>query len=67
MWVDSGKVVFGQHDATSYGIGWRGESARSDVKSVAGDYPGLINWDLGGPAIMVKSPGSTMGFIFLSR
>ena len=47
MCVDSGKVVFGQHDATSYGIGWRGESARSDVKSVVGDYPGLINWDLG--------------------
>ena len=39
--------MFGQHDATLYGIGWKGEKERSDVKSVCGDYPAVISFDLG--------------------
>lgn len=39
--------MFGQHDATLYGIGWKGEVGRSDVKSVCGDDPAVISFDLG--------------------
>ena len=39
--------MFGQHDATLYGIGWKGEKGRSDVKSVCGDYPAVISFDVG--------------------
>lgn len=45
--VDSGKIIFGHSDDTAYGHTWEYEPGRSDVKEVAGDYPGLINWDLG--------------------
>ncbi|MFR0828470.1 glycoside hydrolase family 26 protein [Bacteroides intestinalis] len=39
--------MFGHHDDTNYGIGWDGEEGRSDVKSVCGDYPAVISFDLG--------------------
>ena len=45
--VDSGNYIFGHADDTAYGHTWEYEKGRSDVKEVAGDYPGLINWDLG--------------------
>lgn len=40
--------MFGHHDDTVYGIGWEGDSNRSDVKSVCGDKPALLGFDLGG-------------------
>lgn len=39
--------LFGQQDATLYGIGWEGDSGRSDIQSVVGDYPAVIGFDLG--------------------
>lgn len=39
--------LFGHHDDTLYGIGWEGDEGRSDVKSVCGDYPSIISFDLG--------------------
>ena len=42
-----GKFMFGHHDDPVYGIGWDGDSARSDVKSVCGDYPAVMSFDLG--------------------
>lgn len=44
---DAGKFAFGHHDDTAYGHTWRGEEGRSDVKEVTGDYPAIMNWDLG--------------------
>lgn len=44
---DTGKFAFGHHDDTAYGHTWRGEDGRSDVKEVTGDYPAIMNWDLG--------------------
>ncbi len=44
---DSGIYLFGHHDDTVYGIGWKGDSARSDVHSVCNDYPALLSFDLG--------------------
>jgi mannan endo-1,4-beta-mannosidase len=38
--------MFGHHDDTAYGVGWRFDPNRSDVKSVTGSYPALYGWDL---------------------
>ncbi len=40
------RLIFGMHDATGYGVGWKGDDDRSDIKSVCGDYPGLYGWDM---------------------
>lgn len=40
-------IMFGHQDATLYGIGWKYESNRSDVKSVCGDYPAVYGWEIG--------------------
>lgn len=39
--------AFGMHDATAYGHTWVGLEDSCDVHSVCGDYPGVMNWDLG--------------------
>lgn len=39
--------LFGHHDDPVYGIGWEGDENRSDVKSVCGDYPAVMSFDLG--------------------
>lgn len=39
--------MFGHHDDPLYGIGWDGDADRSDVKSVCGDYPAVMSFDLG--------------------
>ncbi|WP_298155710.1 glycosyl hydrolase [Flavobacterium sp.] len=40
--------LFGHQDDLAYGVNWRYEPGRSDVKDVTGDYPGVYGWDLGG-------------------
>ena len=40
-------VMFGHQDDLAYGVGWKYEPNRSDVKSVTGDYPAVYGWDLG--------------------
>ena len=40
-------IMFGHHDAPLYGIGWEGDEGRSDVKSVCGDYPAVMSYDIG--------------------
>ena len=39
-------VIFGHQDDLAYGIGWKAEKGRSDVKEVCGSYPGLYGWDV---------------------
>lgn len=39
--------MFGHQDSPMYGIGWVGDSARSDVKSVCNDFPAVMGFDLG--------------------
>ena len=41
-------IMFGHHDDPLYGVGWEGDEDRSDVKSVCGDYPAVMSFDLGG-------------------
>ena len=50
------QFMFGHHDDPVYGIGWDGDSARSDVKSVCGDNPvtGKDSWDVSDSTV-VKS------------
>ncbi|MFM2360212.1 MAG: hypothetical protein RLY16_2205 [Bacteroidota bacterium] len=40
--------MFGHQDDLAYGVEWRYKEGRSDVKEVAGDYPAVYGWDLGG-------------------
>lgn len=40
-------IIFGHQDALAYGVKWRDEPSRSDVKDVTGSYPALYGWDLG--------------------
>lgn len=41
-------VMFGHQDALAYGVTWRYEEGRSDIKDVVNDYPAVYGWDLGG-------------------
>lgn len=40
-------IIFGHQDALAYGINWKYEPGRSDVKEVTGQYPALYGWELG--------------------
>ncbi len=39
-------VMFGHHDYPSYGIGWRGDKERSDVKDIVGSHPAVYSLDM---------------------
>ncbi len=41
-------IIFGHQDDLAYGVGWKYEKDRSDVKDVTGEYPGLYGWELAG-------------------
>lgn len=40
-------VLFGHQDDLAYGVNWRNEPGRSDVREVTGSYPAVYGWDLG--------------------
>jgi hypothetical protein len=40
-------IMFGHQDALAYGVNWKKEKGRSDVKSVTGDYPAVVGWVIG--------------------
>ena len=39
--------LFGHQDDDAYGVGWRAQSGRSDVKDVTGSFPAVHGWDIG--------------------
>jgi mannan endo-1,4-beta-mannosidase len=45
--LQSQATMFGHQDDLAYGLGWKGDPGRSDVKSVTGAYPAVYGWDLG--------------------
>lgn len=48
MYRLSGKgFMFGHHDADAYGVLWKEEAGRSDVKDVCGSHPAVHGFDLG--------------------
>lgn len=40
-------TLFGHQDDLAYGVNWRDEPGRSDVKETAGAYPAVYGWELG--------------------
>jgi Glycosyl hydrolase family 26 len=40
-------ILFGHQDDLAYGVGWKYQSGRSDVKDVCGDYPAVYGFELG--------------------
>jgi hypothetical protein len=40
-------VMFGHQDDLAYGVGWKYEDGRSDIKDVTGDYPAVYGFELG--------------------
>lgn len=40
--------LFGHQDDLAYGVKWKYEDGRSDIKDVAGDYPAVYGWDIAG-------------------
>ena len=40
-------IMFGHQDDLAYGVGWKYEQGRSDIKDVTGDYPAVYGWELG--------------------
>lgn len=49
LWnIGFGGVMFGHHDYPSYGIGWRGDDDRSDVKDIVGVHPAVYSLDMAG-------------------
>ena len=44
--LDKGFMI-GHQDDLAYGVGWKYEDGRSDIKDVTGDYPAVYGWELG--------------------
>lgn len=40
-------ILFGHQHATCYGVGWKNDDRRSDVKDVTGSFPAVYGWDMG--------------------
>lgn len=55
-------VLFGHQDDLAYGVGWKYQHGRSDVKDVCGDYPAVYGWDLG--RLELGSPDNLDGVPF---
>lgn len=39
--------MFGHQDDQAYGVGWKDERGRSDVKETVGSFPAVHGWDVG--------------------
>ncbi len=40
-------IMMGHQDDLAYGVNWKYEAGRSDIKDVTGDYPAVYGWELG--------------------
>lgn len=40
--------LVGHQDDLAYGVNWKYEAGRSDIKEVVGDYPAVYGWDIAG-------------------
>ena len=40
-------VMFGHQDDLAYGVNWKYEAGRSDIRDVTGDYPAVYGFELG--------------------
>ena len=60
-------VMFGHQDDTLYGIGWKNEVNRSDVKTVCGDYPAVYGWEIGNIELGCSESLDSVSFDILRR
>lgn len=42
------KILFGHQDDLAYGVGWKYQDGRSDIKDVTGEYPSIYGWEIAG-------------------
>jgi hypothetical protein len=40
-------IMFGHQDDPAYGVGWKYEQGRSDIRDITGDYPAVYGFELG--------------------
>ena len=40
-------ILFGHQDDLAYGVNWKYQDKRSDIKDIVNDYPAVYGWDLG--------------------
>ena len=40
-------IMFGHQDDYAYGVGWKYEPGKSDIKAVTGDYPAVLGCEIG--------------------
>lgn len=60
-------ILFGHQDATLYGVGWKDEDNRSDVKSVCGDYPAVYGWEIGHLELGREDSLDSVGFRLIRK
>ena len=60
--VKGNGVLFGHQDTYAYGYYWKDVEGNSDVKRVAGDYPAVFGWELGGIEKGVEANLDTITF-----
>ncbi len=44
--LSNGAILFGHQETDAYGVKWKGEAGKSDVKDVCGAYPAVHGWDI---------------------
>lgn len=55
-------ILFGHQDDLAYGVGWKYEAGRSDVKETTGQFPAVYGWELG--RIEIDAPVNLDGVPF---
>jgi mannan endo-1,4-beta-mannosidase len=59
--------MMGHQDALAYGVNWKYEEGRSDIKDVTGDYPAIYGWDLGGTEYKSEKDIDGVPFVKMKR
>ncbi|HYD51310.1 MAG TPA: glycosyl hydrolase [Gemmatimonadaceae bacterium] len=52
-------ILFGHEGSLAYGVHWRYEPGRSDVRETAGSYPAVYGWDVN--MLLSRRPGDPTG------
>jgi len=59
--------MFGHQDDPLYGVTWEGDSGRSDVQSVTGDYSAVMGFDIGGIELEAANNIDNVSFAIICR
>ncbi len=61
------RFALGHEDTTAYGVGWSGDTDRSDVKSLCGTHVAVYGWDLFGVEKGAPKNGDGVDFEHMRR